>query len=89
MYNISEYMETFKDRIFLSLDGDKVMASFNGKTLHISIPSILMEVELSDVEIDNWYEKGNIRLKLESDGLLISTGKEGFPENTVKYFRIN
>jgi hypothetical protein len=82
-------MEAFKNRTFLSMDGDKIKASFDEKTLHISLISILMEVELTDVQIDNWYEKGNIRVKLVSDGLLISAGKEGFPRNTIKYFRVN
>jgi len=55
-------MKTFKDCTFLSLDGDKVIASFDGERLRISIPKILMEIELRGVQIDNWYEKGVAQL---------------------------
>jgi hypothetical protein len=84
-----ETMIKFKDCTFASLQGDKIVATYDGNTLSVSFEGEEIEVELKGIQIDNWYEKGELRIKLDEDAIFVSHSSKGFPVNAVKYYRMD
>jgi hypothetical protein len=85
---MSEPISNFKDCTFLSTEGDKIIASYDGNVLRVSLGTGAKEIELKGIQIDNWYEKGDLRIKLDEDAIYVSKSAKGFPVNAVKYFKM-
>ena len=82
-------MTEFKDCTFSSIQGDKIIATYDGNTLSVSFEGDETEIELKGIQIDNWYEKGELRIKLDEDAIFVSNSSKGFPVNAVKYYRMD
>lgn len=84
-----ESMTKFEDCRFLSMDGDNIIASYDGTVLRVSFETGKKDIELKGIQIDNWYERGNLRIKLDEDAIYVSKSTMGFPVNAVKYYKMD